>query len=175
MDDEKIIELQSCTLIAVAWLVCRYEMGMSMAEFEKLTYMGNKVEAEMLVERLKSVEIPAYMHEGETARPKLYSGGFAAFKSVDIYVPTSLLDKAKEYLEQWDKLQTNDEELNEEAAGASDIPEDVQEYLKEMEKDHKESVANRLLWGKRIQMIFRVVSWITIVLIIIVIIIALQQ
>lgn len=146
-----------------------------MADFEKLMYMENKVEAQMLVERLKSVEIPAYTHEGKTEESKLYSGGFATFKGVDIYVSSSLMGKAREYLEQWNGQQTNEEELDEEAACASDIPEDVQEYLNEIEKDHKESVAKRLMWGKRSQMIFRIVSWVMIVLIIIVIIIALRQ
>lgn len=145
-----------------------------MAEFEKLMYMENKVEAQMLVERLKSVEIPAYTHEGKTEESKLYSGGFEVFKGVDIYVSSSLMDKAREYLEQWNGQQTNEEELNEEATCASDIPEDVQEYLNEIEKDHKESVEKRLMWGKRSQMIFRIVSWIMIALIIIVIIVALR-
>lgn len=129
-----------------------------MADFAKLTHVNTEVEGNMLLERLKASGIPSYVQRVGEVRPKIYSGGLISLYGADIFVNPQDLEKAKMLLDSWDNAMVDEEALGQEAEKSSQIPEDVLQYLDEIKRDKRESIANRLLWSGKTKMISRVLS-----------------
>lgn len=138
-----------------------------MEDFAKLTHVNTEIEGNMLLERLKNSGIPAYVQGVGEARPKIYSGGFFSPYGADIYVNPSDLEKAKALLDGWGNVQMDEAALGQEAENAKQIPEDVLEYLEEIKKDKRESVANRLLWSGKTKVVSRIISVLMLILFIV--------
>ncbi|MCH5268786.1 MAG: hypothetical protein J1E62_10645 [Lachnospiraceae bacterium] len=129
-----------------------------MADFAKLKHVDTEVEGNMLLERLKNSGIPSYVQSLGETRPKIYSGGFSSPNGADIYVNPEDLEKAKMLVESWDNAQVDETALAREAEKSGQIPEDVQQYLDEIQRDKRESMANRLLWSGKTKAISRILS-----------------
>ena len=135
-----------------------------MADFAKLTHINTEVEGNMLSERLKTAGILSYVQRVGEIRPKLYSGGFASLNGADIYVASEDLEKAQSLLSEWDMVQVDDSSLGDEASEAKEIPEDVLEYLEEIKKDKRQSVANRMIWSNTVRVVSRIFSMVVVIL-----------
>lgn len=138
-----------------------------MADFAKLTHITTEVEGNMLAERLKTAGILSYVQKVGEVRPKIYSGGFSSPNGADIYVAADSLERAQALLKEWETLSPDEPELAKEASEAKDIPADVLEYLDEIKKDKRQSVASRIIWSKNMRVISRIVSMVVVILFIV--------
>lgn len=135
-----------------------------MADFAKLAHINTEVEGKMLAERLKTAGILSYVQRVGEVRPKLYSGGFASLNGADIYVAAEDLEKARAFLREWDMVQVDDSSLGDEASDAKEIPEDVLEYLEEIKKDKRQSVASRMIWSNNVRVVSRIFAIVVVIL-----------
>lgn len=118
-----------------------------MEEVIKVAHLGSEMEGAMLVDRLAQNGIHAYIKQTKPAKSRLYSGGLTAQLGVDVYVHQNNREKAMEFIKEWNTVVTDSKEISEEAVSASEIADDVKEYLEEEKTENTLSSDDTIAGG----------------------------